>query len=83
MNKQRGLDFISILKELWMEVNVLRKAAVHMRQNFADPISMADMADSKNELSKVARNLFPIDIMQAKGLKKNSHERLSSISDIV
>jgi len=63
LNKSKGTEFIEILKELWIETNVIRKAAVFVRQAFSDEISKADLCEANNESSKIARNIIPIDIL--------------------
>lgn len=80
-NKGRAQELLGVLRDMWVECNALRKAAVFIRQTFRDPISRADFCDAQNDHSKVARSLIPIDIVQAKGLKK--HARLSKIEDII
>lgn len=40
------------------------------------------MSEIKEE-SKIARNLLPIDIMQAKSLRKNTNGRLEKLEDAV
>lgn len=77
----RADTFLNMLRELWVEVNVLRRAAVFVRQSFRDMISLAQLADPKDERSKIARSLIPIDIMQAKSLRSNSSQRLQNIED--
>ena len=61
---------------------MLRKAAVFVRQSFADAISKANMCEMTEE-AKVARNLIPIDVMQAKGLRKNTGGKLYRLEDAV
>jgi len=82
-NQARARDFLNILKELWIEANVLRKVAAFLRQSFADPISKADLTDSKSDASKMARGLIPLDTVQARGVKKNTGMRVGSIFDAV
>ena len=68
---------------MWLECNVLRRAAVYVRQTFADVISKADMCDSNDENSKIARSLLLIDCVQAKGLRKHTNGRWVSIEEAV
>jgi hypothetical protein len=79
----KAVEFTDYLKELWLECNVLRRAAVNIRQTFADPISKADLCDGTSDNSRIARSLLAIDCVQAKGLRKNTGGRLSTISEAV
>lgn len=76
-------ELLNNLKEMWLECNVLRKAAIYVRQTFADVISKADMCDSVDENSKIARSLLMIDCVQAKGLRRHTNGRLVSIEEAV
>jgi hypothetical protein len=42
----KAQEMVDNLKELWLECNVLRRAAVYVRQTFADDISKADLCES-------------------------------------
>lgn len=42
----KAQEMVDNLKELWLECNVLRRAAVYVRQTFADAISKADLCES-------------------------------------
>ena len=77
----KALELRENLREMWLECNVLRRAAVNVRQTFADPISKADLCDNTNDQSRVARCLLMIDCVQAKGLRKNSNGRLITIEE--
>ena len=66
---------------MWIECNALRRGAVFLRQTFSDPISLASLSESNQDHSKLARNLFPIDIMQAKGLRTHTQGRMQNIKD--
>eukprot|EP00347_Sterkiella_histriomuscorum_P009628 403340479 len=83
MNQGKAQEFLGILKELWLECNAIRRAAVFVRQTFSDRVSKADLCENLSENSKLARNLIPLDMMQAKGLRKNTGGRLSKIEDAV
>ncbi|CDW72837.1 UNKNOWN [Stylonychia lemnae] len=74
-----------IAKELLMSrvIKSHEEAAVFVRQTFSDQISKADLCDANSEYSKIARNLIPIDIMQAKGIRKNTNGRLTKIDDAI
>ena len=50
------LNNLVILRELWIECNVLRKVAVFIRQNFADEVGKADLC-KKNKASSFAKNV--------------------------
>lgn len=52
-------------RDLWLEVNVLHKTAIFLRQCFIDPVSRAVLTDAKDKNSKFARNILMIDIMEA------------------
>ena len=54
-----------------------------MRQCFADEISRSLLWDHKDPVSKIARGLFPIDIIEAQGLKKATNGRVNTIEDVV
>jgi hypothetical protein len=54
-----------------------------VRQTFADFISKADLCNSTNEQSRVARNMLLIDCVQAKGLRKHTNGRLVTIEEAV
>lgn len=51
----RTNQFLTILREMWIECNVLRQTAVFLRQCFADPVSRSTLADGKDKRSKLAR----------------------------
>jgi hypothetical protein len=68
---------------MWLECNVLRRAAVYVRQTFADVISKANMCDAVDENAVIARSLLMIDCVQAKGLRKHTNGRLVSIEEAV
>ena len=61
----KAKDVLAVLRDLWLETNVLHKAAVFLRQCFADPVSRAVLSDAKDKNAKFARNLLMIDIMEA------------------
>lgn len=79
----RANELLNSLKEMWLECNVLRRAAIYVRQTFADVISKTDLCDSVDENSKIARSLLLIDCVQAKGLRKHTNGRLISIEQAV
>eukprot|EP00349_Pseudokeronopsis_sp_Brazil_P011414 CAMPEP_0202978678 /NCGR_PEP_ID=MMETSP1396-20130829/85029_1 /ASSEMBLY_ACC=CAM_ASM_000872 /TAXON_ID= /ORGANISM="Pseudokeronopsis sp., Strain Brazil" /LENGTH=160 /DNA_ID=CAMNT_0049717745 /DNA_START=422 /DNA_END=904 /DNA_ORIENTATION=+ len=58
-------DFLHTLKELWLEANVMHRAASFFRSSFNDPVSRAALADAKDKKSKFARNIIMMDIMDA------------------
>jgi len=72
-----------IIRELWLETNVLHKTAVFLRQCFADPVSKASLIDAKDKNSKFARGVLGIDIMEALGLKKGTGGRVTNIEQLV
>mmetsp|Transcript_19776 Transcript_19776/g.18822 ORF Transcript_19776/g.18822 Transcript_19776/m.18822 type:complete len:141 (+) Transcript_19776:616-1038(+) len=76
-------DFLHVLKELWLETNVLHRAAVFLRQCFSDPVSKAILSDAKGKNSKFARGIMMVDIMDAQGIKKGTKEKVDSIKDLV
>ena len=75
--------FLKILRDLWIECNVLHKTAIFLRQCFADPISRACLTDAKDKNSKFARHILMIDIMEAQGLKKGTAGKVQSIEQLV
>jgi hypothetical protein len=81
--KAKVKDILLIIRDLWLECNVLHKTACFLRQCFADPVSKALLTDSKNIHSKFARNLIGIDIMEALGLKKGTEGRVINIQTLV
>jgi hypothetical protein len=64
-NQKKTREILMVLRELWLEINVLHKTAVFLRQCFADPVSRANLTDAKDKNSKFARNILMIDIMEA------------------
>ena len=62
---KKTTDILILLRELWVEINVLHKIAVFLKQCFADPISKANLTDAKDKKSKFARSILMIDIMEA------------------
>ena len=56
---------LEIIEELYIECNVLRSTAVFMRQCFADPINRHPLYIGKDPVSRLARNLIPIDPIEA------------------
>lgn len=80
-----------VIRDLWVECNVLRKIAVYIRQCFADKISRASLTDAKDKNSKFARNvisihnfqMIPIDIMEAQNLRKGTEDKVNTIEDII
>ena len=81
--KAKGKDILLIIRELWLETNVLHKTAVFLRQCFADPVSKAILTDAKDKNAKFARGILGIDIMEALGLKKGSNGRIINIESLV
>lgn len=81
--KAKGKDILMIIRELWLETNVLHKTAVFLRQCFADPVSKAILTDAKDKNSKFARGILGIDIMEALGLKKGTSGRVTNIETLV
>ena len=71
------------LRDLWVEINVLHKTAVFLRQCFADPVSRASLSDAKEKNSKFARNILCIDIMEGQSLNKGSKGKQNSIESLV
>jgi hypothetical protein len=61
----KAKDILMVLRELWLESNVLHKTAIFLRQCFADPVSRASLVDAKDKNSKFARSILMIDIMDA------------------
>jgi hypothetical protein len=61
----KAKELLMILKELWLETNVLHKTAIFLRQCFADSVSKAILTDAKDKNAKFARNILMIDIMVA------------------
>lgn len=59
------LEFIRILKDLWIENNMLHKVSIFIRQCFADSICRANLTNPTNKNSKFARSLIMIDTSQA------------------
>ena len=47
-----------MLSELWLEVNIIRKFGVFINQCFADNISRAIISNSKDNNSKIARQVW-------------------------
>jgi len=81
--KAKGKDILMIIRELWLETNVLHKTAVFLRQCFGDPVSKASLTDAKDKNSKFARGVIGIDIMEALGLKKGTGGRVTNIEQLV
>lgn len=81
--KAKGKDILLIIRELWLECNVLHKTAVFLRQCFADTVCKAALTDAKDKDSKLARGLLGIDIMEALGLKKGTQGRVTNIQTLV
>ncbi|CDW85033.1 UNKNOWN [Stylonychia lemnae] len=79
----KAKDILMVLRELWLEVNVLHKTAVFLRQCFADPVSRAPLTDAKDKNSKFARNILMIDIMDAQGIRKGTKGRANTIEQLV
>jgi hypothetical protein len=78
-SKAKGKDILMIIRELWVETNVLHKTAVFMRQCFADPVSRAILTDAKDKHAKFARSLLSIDIMTALSIRKGTNGRVNNI----
>ena len=82
-NFQKSKEFIQLLRELWIECNVIRRAGVWVRLTFADRISKADWCDSLSDDSKLARSLIPIDLMQSKSLRNHTQGKISRIENSI
>jgi hypothetical protein len=82
-SKAKGKDILLMLRELWVETNVLHKTSVFLRQCFADPVSRAVLTDAKDKHSKFARSLLGIDIMEALGLRKGTNGRVINIEQLM
>lgn len=80
-NKTKNI--LMTLRDLWVEINVLHKTAIFLRQCFADPVSRASITDAKDKNAKFARGILNIDIMDAQGLKKGTKGRVNSIEQLV
>ena len=77
----KSVEFLDSLRELWLECNVLRKAAVYVRQTFSDAVSKADLCDHLSDTSRLARGLLQIDCVQAKSLRRHTGGRLVTIAE--
>ena len=82
-DSKRTRNLLKIMRELWIECNVLRRTAVFLRQSFADTVSRATLTNAKDKNSKFARSIIPIDIVEALGIKKGSENRINTIEDLV
>ena len=82
-DSKRTRNLLKVLRELWIECNVLRRIAMFLRQSFADTVSRATLTNAKDKNSKFARSIIPIDIVEALGIKKGSESRINTIEDLV
>ncbi|CDW78552.1 UNKNOWN [Stylonychia lemnae] len=76
-------EFIGILKNLWVENNLMHRIAIYYKQSFADEVSRAFLIDQKDKNSKFARNLLMIDVIVANRIFEQSNEQYKSIDDYV
>ena len=79
----RTNQFLTILREMWIECNVLRQTAVFLRQCFADPVSRAQLSNGKDKKSKLARAIVSINISEANGIQKGTNSTVITIEDII
>ena len=79
----RTNQFLTILREMWIECNVLRQTAVFLRQCFADPVSRAQLSNGKDKKSKLARAIVSINISEVNGIQKGTNSTVNTIEDIV
>mmetsp|Transcript_38251 Transcript_38251/g.37767 ORF Transcript_38251/g.37767 Transcript_38251/m.37767 type:complete len:117 (+) Transcript_38251:543-893(+) len=53
----RTNQFLTIIREMWVECNVLRQTVSYLRQSFADLVSRAQLVNVYDKNSKLARGI--------------------------
>lgn len=61
----------------------MRQTVVYLRQCFADTVSRAILANGKDKLSKLARGISCISIVEASGIKQGTRGTINTLEDIV
>ena len=79
----RTNQFLTILREMWIECNVLRQTAVFLRQWFADPVSRSSLVDGKDKRAKLARCIVGANIAEVTGIRKGTNGTVNTLEDIV
>ena len=79
----RTNQFLTIIREMWVEWNVLRQTVVYLRQCFADPVSRAHLVNVSDKNSKLARGIACISIAEASGIKQGTRNTITSLEEWV
>ena len=80
---QRTNNILTILREMWIECNVLRQTAVYLRQSFTDSVSRAVLTNARDKNSKLARSILCMSLREVKGIKKGTNNYVISLEKIV
>jgi len=80
-NSPRTNQFLIIIREMWVECNVLRQTVVYLRQCFADAVSRANLINVSDRNSKLARGMACISITEASGIKQGTRGTINSLED--
>jgi hypothetical protein len=79
----RTNQFLTIIREMWVECNVLRQVSVFLRQCFTDPVSRAILTNGKDKNSKYARSIAKLTVSKVVDIKNDTNGTVNTLEDIV